>query len=135
MPISYERDDARRRIITIGTGTFRADDILDLFARMRKEGAWAYGLLNDTRLMVGRPSVDDLKRILERASHAGPNGEHAGPIAVVASDKGLYAAACAYAAMGPPGRFDVFTDCAEAEAWLDSHLPRTPTEPRTMSLS
>jgi hypothetical protein len=129
MPIVfYHRDDMQRRIVAIGAGLFSADDILGIFERMRAEGTWTYGALYDVRRMVGRPSLSDLKRLRDGAGQLGPGGEQAGPmavVAVVATDQ-LYSRACAYAAMGPPGRFDVFADRGEAEAWLVMHTPRSP---------
>lgn len=126
MPIRYHRDDSQRRIEAIGEGPFSADDILRIFERMRADGTWSYGALYDLRQMAGRPSLSDLKRLREGAGQLGPGGEQAGPMAVLAIDATLYSRACAYAALGPPGRFDVFSDRDEAEAWLVMHTPRSP---------
>jgi hypothetical protein len=118
MPISYERDDAQHRILAVGEGIFRADDVLEMFARMRAEGVWSYSTLQDLRRMSGRPSVSDLRVILEAGRQHGTDGRARGPIAVVVTDPMLYGMACAYAALGPAGAFEVFQDRAEAEAWL-----------------
>jgi hypothetical protein len=118
MPISYHRDDAQRRILTVGVGTFLADDVIEILARMRAEGVWNYSRLNDLRRMSGKPSVSDLRRILDAASQPGPYGQAPGPIAVVVTDPTLYGMVCAFAALAPPGAFGVFSDRAEADAWL-----------------
>jgi hypothetical protein len=123
MPISYSRDDAQRRIVAIGEGAFRAEDILGVLDRMRADGTWTYGVLYDLRRMTGSPTLSDLGRLRESVGQPGPDGEH-GPRAVVISDPALYARICAYKMLGPPGRFEVFSDRAEAEAWLAVHTTR-----------
>ena len=126
MPLGYERDDTQRRIVSIGEGPFSVDEVIGFFERMRSDGTWAYGALYEMLRMAGRPSVEDLRRIMEGAAMPGPNGEHAGPMAVVAADPALYGTACAYAAMGPPGKFNVFADRADAEEWLTEHTSLPP---------
>ena len=121
MPIGYERDDVQRRIVALGEGLFRADDVLGILERTRADGTWSYGSLYDLRRMTGKPSANDLRRLLEAASQPGPRGELPGPTAVLALDPTLYGSACAYAALGPPGHFDVFSDRLDAEAWLVTH--------------
>src|SRR3981081_1680757 len=121
MPIGYERDDAQRRIKALGEGPFRADDVLGILERMRADGAWTYGVLYDLRRMMGRPAAHAPRGLLEAASQPGPRGELHGPTAVLALDAALYGSACAYAALGPPGLFDVFSDRLDAEAWLVAH--------------
>ena len=118
MPIGYERDDTQRRIVATGEGTFLADDVLRILEQMRADGIWTYGSLYDLRRMTGSPSASDLGRLMMSVAKSGPSGEHAGPMAVVATDPALYARACAYKMLGPPGRFDIFSNRAEAEAWL-----------------
>jgi hypothetical protein len=91
---------------------------------MRTDGIWNYGALLDLRRMAGSPSVSDLGRLMMSARKSGPQGEHVGPMAVVAIDPALYARACAYKALRPPEPFDVFSNRAEAEAWLVMHTTR-----------
>jgi hypothetical protein len=120
MPISYQRDDARQRILTVGEGPFLADDVIEILVRMRAEGVWHYSRINDLRRMSGQPAVSDLRRILEVARQPGPDGRAAGPIAVMVTDPALYGMVCAFASLAPPGAFGVFHDRADAEAWLAS---------------
>jgi hypothetical protein len=126
MPISYERDDAVRRITAIWEGNYRTEDVIEIFERLRREGAWSYGTLYDVRGLTGHPSVSDLRRILEVAKQPAPDGQSAGPIAVVVTQPVLYAMACAYAALGHPGLFAVFRDRAEADAWLATNTRGRP---------
>jgi hypothetical protein len=121
LPIGYERDDVRKRIRATGQGSFLAEDVLEIFARMRAEGVWGYAVLYDLRRMTGNPSISDVRRILDAAASPEPDGQRPGPIAVVNLDPEMYAKACLYAAMGPPSPFEAFRDLPEAEAWLASH--------------
>jgi hypothetical protein len=81
MPISYQRDDAQRRILAVGEGPFLADDVIGIFARMRTEGTWRYATLYDVRRMFGKPSISDLRRILAAGNQSG-EGPALGPMAV-----------------------------------------------------
>jgi hypothetical protein len=124
VPISYSRDDTQRRIVAIGEGTFCAEDVLGILERMRADGTWTYGALYDLRRMSGSVPLSDLGRLMAGASQRGPNGESVGPTAVLVTDPVLYARACAYKALSPPQRFDVFSNRAEAEAWLAAQTMR-----------
>jgi hypothetical protein len=124
MPIHYRRDDTQRWIVAIGEGTFSAEDFLTIFAQMRADGIWSYGRLYDLRRMSGSATLGDLTRFMEAASQPGTSGERVGPTAVVVTDPRLYAKACAYKSLGPPGRYDVFSNRIEAEAWLAAASPQ-----------
>lgn len=121
MPIGYERDDLQKRIRARGQGSFRIEDVLQIFQRMRAEHVWGYAVLYDLRQMTGDPSIADVRRILEAAARPEPDGQRPGPIAVVNADPTMYAKACLYAAMHPPSSFEAFRDLHEAETWLASH--------------
>ena len=54
MSIRYERDDARRRVVSIGQGTIEPGDTFAVIERQRLDDTWAYGVLYDLRLMTGR---------------------------------------------------------------------------------
>jgi hypothetical protein len=118
MPIELERDEEKRWLVATGRGPFRLEEIVGLLARIRDEGAWHYPAMFDMRFMTGHPKVQDLRAIVDAAAR-GPNQEPRGPTAIVANDSTLYGMACAYAAMNPPGRVEVFRHRSEAERWLD----------------
>ena len=121
----YHRDDARRRILAVGEGTFLAEDVLGMLERMRAERTWSYASLYDIRRMFGKPVVSDLRRLLETASQPGPEGQKLGPTAVVVTDATLYGMACAYASLGPPSAFEVFQDLIQADIWLAAQSSRS----------
>ena len=119
MPVRYERDDARRRIVTTVDGPFWTAEILAVINRQRGEGAWGYGMLYDLRGMTGKPTLADLLEVMDEAISPRPGQGPRGPVALLASDPALYDIACKYAALGHSTfMIRVFSDFESAEAWL-----------------
>jgi hypothetical protein len=128
MPIRYERDDARRRVVITFPGPYQASDGLDAINRHHAGGAWTYGVLYDLRSLSGQPNIADLKSLMEIDIHP-PAGEsrQRGPVAVVAPNPIIYSMACTYAAMGRATMLiEVFRDWQEADQWLTA---QTSVEP------
>jgi hypothetical protein len=127
MPIRYERDDVRRRVVITFPQTYEAADAVAAIERHHAEGAWSYGVLYDLRLLQGFPLNADLRAHMERDA-APPPGESQprGPVAIVAADAIIYRSACTYAALGRSAgmSIEVFRDWAEAEAWLAARTNR-----------
>jgi hypothetical protein len=118
MPIRYECDDARRRVVVTVQGTIDPDDSLAVIERQRLDDAWTYGLLYDLRLMTGRLTLLELRPILGRASQS-RSAARRGPIAILATAPLVYDVACSYAALGRSTlTIEVFRDSDEAEQWL-----------------
>jgi hypothetical protein len=116
MPIRYERDDARRRVVVTVQGPFSVADFLAVMERQRDERAWTYGMLSDLRGMTGEPAIDDLRQFLSEAARA---TEPRGPVALLATDPVIYRRACTYATLGSATlTVGVFRDLDEAEQWL-----------------
>jgi hypothetical protein len=46
MPIRYERDDTRRRVVVTVKGLFAVADFLAVMERQRDDGSWTYGMLS-----------------------------------------------------------------------------------------
>ncbi len=123
MPITLVRDDAARTAVATGEGAFRPDDIFNLLETLRHSGAWAYGVILDLRRMTGPTNVADLKRIRDITSPISGPDDRRGPLAIVATVEGLYAMACAYAALsGHQGRVGVFRERVEADQWLAAQM-------------
>jgi hypothetical protein len=120
MPISYERDDTRRRVVITVQGPFLVDDALAIMARQRAEHTWPYGILYDLRGMTGEPTMAELRQVMTEAAtqHLGQGSR--GPIALLATEPTLYSRLCTYAALGQSTSLTigVFRDRAEAEQWL-----------------
>jgi hypothetical protein len=137
MPIRYECDDARRRVVVTVQGTIDPDDSLAVIERQRLNDAWGYGLLYDLRLMAGRLTLAELRPILGRTSQS-RSGARRGPIAILATAPLVYDVACSYAALGRSTlTIEVFRDADEAEQWLTAksvsekheHAPGRPSPP------
>jgi hypothetical protein len=118
MPVRYERDDARRRVVVTVQGVVAPADFLAIIERRRAEGIGGYGMLYDLRRAAGEATIDDLRQFLTAAAPTSrPQG---GRIALVAIDPVLYARACTYAELGRSVTMtiEVFRDMDEANRWL-----------------
>jgi hypothetical protein len=120
MPIRYERDDARRRVVVTVHGTIEPDDAFAVIEQQRLDDAWSYGLLYDLRLMTGEPTVTDLRQLMSEAAMRLQGEEPRGPVVLLATDPALYGRLCTYTALGRSTTLaiEVFRDWDEAEQWL-----------------
>jgi hypothetical protein len=119
MPLAYERDDVKRRVVATYRGPFQVADTIALFERQLKDGTWTYGLLVDTRAMTGRPTAADLREFMKMESGTDSEKRPRGPLAIVATDATIYSAACVYALMGRSKRkIEAFRDRNDADRWL-----------------
>jgi hypothetical protein len=120
MPVRYERDDVRRRVVITAEGPFEPAEFSALIERRRREGTSAYGALYDLRRMTGCPTFDDLRLFM---SEAAQTNQARGPLAIVATDPDIYSRACTYATLGRGTvTVEVFRDRHEAEQWLTASL-------------
>ena len=61
MPITYERDDQRRRIVVTTVGTVAYEEVMAVVDRQAAEGTWQYGMLYDSRQVVTVASQADVR--------------------------------------------------------------------------
>jgi hypothetical protein len=122
MPVRYERDDARRRVVVTIQGEFQPDDILAIIERLRSEDTWAYGVLYDLRHVVGYPTMEDLQRIVAQAASREGEGPR-GAVALLANKPILYSRLCTYTALTrkTTRAVEVFRDVDEADKWLTAN--------------
>jgi hypothetical protein len=119
MPVRYERDDARRRVVVTVEGEFQTSDMLTVSELQRGEDTSGYGMLFDLRRMTGHPTPGDLRKMIDETAFSRPAGQLRGPVAIVATDPILYRVACTYAALGHAKlAIQVFRDVDEASLWL-----------------
>jgi hypothetical protein len=85
MPIHYELDDLRCRVVVAVHGPFQVDDILAIMARQRAEHTWNYGILYDLRGMASEPTVADLQQLLSEAIKLRQSDEPRDPVVLPAS--------------------------------------------------
>src|ERR1700738_1037054 len=90
MPVRYERDDTRRRVVVTVHGAFQASDMLTVIERQRAENTWNYGTLFDLRRMAGHPTIADLRDLMSQASADPPAARRPGPVALLATEAILY---------------------------------------------
>jgi hypothetical protein len=116
MPIRYERDDVRRRVVVTVEGPFAVADFLAVIERQRSDSAWTYGMLYDLRGMTGEPAIDDLRQFMSEAERT---TQPPGPVAILATDPFIYGRACTYASLVRAAlRIGVLRDLDKAEEWL-----------------
>ena len=99
MPICYELDDLRRRVVVTVEGLFKTDDIFAIMARQRAEQTWTYAMLYDLRGMTGEPTIAELRELMSKAAELRGDEGPRGPVALLATDQALYAQLYTYAAL------------------------------------
>jgi hypothetical protein len=119
MPVRFERDDGRRRVVVAVEGALQPDEVLGILAQRRTDGTVTYGTLCDLRSMTGRPTMGDLRHVVTESAARDAGQVRRGPLAILATDPDHYIMACAYAALRQPTRtVEVFRALDEAEQWL-----------------
>jgi hypothetical protein len=119
MPVSYARDDTRRRVVITVQGAVQTSEMLTVIERQRAEDTWNYGTLFDLRRVEGHPTVAELRDLMRQASAHAPAAWRPGPVALLATEATLYNRLCTYAAL-TQGKLtlEVFRDLDEADRWL-----------------
>jgi hypothetical protein len=121
VPIHYERDDTKQRILIMTTGHVATEDILGVVDRQAEEGAWSYSVLYDARAGKNAPTADDLRRVVMRVGMLTARHGPRGPVALVTGSPQVSKMGRAYASLGQLTALDVevFTRIEDAEDWLD----------------
>ena len=123
MAVSFQRDDAARRINVVVTGPLFTAEILSIVDWQAEQRVWDYGCLYDERQMTVPPRIVDVSAIAhyvrELTKVYGPRG----PVAVVGERVG---SVDAYARLSRNigFTFQVFDEVSDAERWLASRAPQ-----------
>jgi hypothetical protein len=121
VPLVYVLDHARQRLTIIGRDPVDVPDVLACLERQVADGAWAYGTVDDLRLVTWNPSSEEVRRILSRIGLLSATHGPRGPVAIVATlplfDRARTYAASLDALVGHV--VEVFSALADAERWLD----------------
>src|SRR5436190_19495756 len=122
MPVHYERDDARRRIVATSVGRVTLADTLATIDRQAREGAWSYGVLYDARGAEDVPTPEDVNRLVLHVGQLTTKYGPRGPVALVTHHRKLRNMAQRYGRLGTLTALhvQVFTTMEEAERWLDA---------------
>jgi hypothetical protein len=117
--VTYDRDDAQRRIIIKLAGAFELPATLALVDRLAADGAWSYGLLYDARTLTSAPTMSELQTIVDRVQVMTARRPR-GPVAVVTPDPSVSELAQMYASrLAGTVNIAVFRTLDEGRAWLD----------------
>src|SRR4051794_27510293 len=121
MPILFERDAAKRRIVATSVGRVSLRDTLAFIDRQAAEGAWSYATLYDTRASHSVPTADDVNRLVKHIGALTVRHGPRGPVALLVSDAALQRMGRRYARLGELTALNVsvFTTLDQAERWLD----------------
>jgi hypothetical protein len=120
MPVHYERDDKKRRILAISEGHVTLDDTLAIIDRQVADGAWTYQMLFDTRASAAVPTVDEVRHVVRHVGILTTKYGPRGPVAMVVVDPALFAIGGLYARLADLTalRVRLFRNPREAEEWL-----------------
>ncbi len=120
MAVSFQRNDATRRVTVLVTGPLLAAEILSIVDWQAETRIWDYGCLYDERRMTLPPRVVDMAPIARYVQQLETVYGPRGPVAVVAARGGsvdVYARLSKQIGFA----FQVFDDLTEAERWLEQH--------------
>jgi hypothetical protein len=124
MPITYERDDARRRIHVTLAGPVTVDDLLAIVDRQAAEQTWHYSLCYDARRIAkdAASTVEEVHHVLRHVVETSARHGARGVIAIVTDNPADYATVRLYSALGAERRLsvEVFRDPSDAVRWLDT---------------
>jgi hypothetical protein len=127
VPLEYVLDHARQRLTIIGRVPVDVPDVLAWLEQVA-DGAWAYGTLDDLRLLTWNPTSEEVRRILRRIGTLSATHGPRGPVAIVATpplfDRARTYAASLGALVGHV--VEVFYALADAERWLDERQAAQP---------
>ena len=122
MPMRYERDDTRRRVVVTMDGPFNTA-VFQAVSELHSPDTWRYGMLFDLRGMTGEPTIDELRQIMSQSAARQPGTGARGPVAILATDPALYGRMCTYAALRRATlTIEIFRYLDMAEEWLTTQL-------------
>lgn len=126
MPFGYTLDRHRQRITVIWTDPTGLSDLLEMLARQAADGAWAYGVVQDSSHITWTPTTGEVRLLLDRVALLSVTHGARGPVAIITARPEAYGMARMYGTLGEhPGgvQVQVFHLLAEAEDWLDTLTP------------
>lgn len=123
MPITYVRDDQRRRITVTTIGMVGLDELLAVVDRQAAEGTWRYGMLYDSRRVASVASQNEVRAGLKHVEALSCIHGRRGPVAFVTTMPAAYGMVRMYSTLAGQQHqaVDAFRDIGDAERWLASH--------------
>jgi hypothetical protein len=128
MPITYHRDDQRRRIIVTTIGLVGLDDVLAVVDRQAGEGTWHYGMLYDSRRVASVASQMDVRAGLRHVDALSRTHGRRGPVAFVTTMPAAFGMVRMYSTLAGQRHqaVEVFRDIGDAERWVALHTEPAP---------
>ena len=128
MPITYSRDDLRRRITVTTIGIVGLDDLLAVMDRQASEGTWQYGTLYDSRRVASVASQTDVRAGLKHVEALSRVHGRRGPVAFVTKMPAAYGMVRMYSTLAGQlhQMVEAFRDVGDAERWLAEHTDPAP---------
>jgi hypothetical protein len=122
MPLHYQRDDTRHRIVVTTIGHVSLEETLALMDRQANEGVWSYSILYDARASERVPTAADLQRLVLHVGKLTMSYGPRGRVAFVVLERSHTKMAHHYERMAVLTAADVgvFATIEEAETWLDA---------------
>jgi hypothetical protein len=121
MPLSYQRDDVRKRITVITTGVLTSGEIVAMVDRQANEGTWSYAMLYDACRVTSVATADEVRALAHHVQALERTHGPRGPVAVLTNEDAIYGMARMYSTSSQQ-RVGVFRDAADAERWLATGL-------------
>ena len=124
MPITYERDDERHRVIVTTVGSVGIADLLAVMDRQAAEGTWQYGMLYDSRRVVSVASQAEVRTGLKHVESVSRIHGRRGPVAFVTTMPAAYGMVRMYSTLAGQlhQAVEAFRDIGDAERWLAAQL-------------
>ena len=132
MPVTHERDDARR-LLTVGvTEPYDRRDILQVIERQSADDTWGYALLYDLRATSHDPTKEDLQHFVHQVQAVGGDRPR-GPVAAFVSPRpSIFEIGQAYVQMVKPF---VEVELLFTEAQVADWLQRSTRDARRVGAS
>ena len=126
MPLTFERDDARRRVTVTAVGAISLEESLRILDRQADEGVWDYAVLYDGRGRDGTLDSSEIVRVVSRTAILSKRHGPVGPLAIVRLDPAGFSVGRMFEVFsGEGGRIvRVFRSMDDANTWLEQ-LPST----------
>jgi len=128
MPITYQRDDERRRVVVTTIGIVGLDDLLAVVDRQAADGLWAYGMLYDSRRVTSVASQTDVRTGIKHVETLSRAHGLRGPVAFVTTVPAAFGMVRMYSTLAGQlhQAVEVFRDIGDAERWLETHTEAAP---------
>ena len=125
MPLSYIRDDARRRVIVTAVGDVTLNEAISMLDRRVIDGVWTYALLYHGRQRTSTMESQEVRILVELTRTLSSRHGTPGPMALVRQDASGYGMSRMFGILSEEANLQVsvFRTIEEAEAWLDGALP------------